>query len=111
MSKTTAKRQPQPPITVRARLRPKAQLTVPEEIKQALRVREGDEIEFAVHEDGTVTVRGFVSVPTEHAWHFSVEGQAGKPQASDEIAAGGGAVQGSSEAMVAYINSLGSADT
>jgi antitoxin PrlF len=53
----------------RARLRPKAQLTLPDPIRQALHVSEGDEVEFAVHEDGVITVRGYVSVPSDQAWH------------------------------------------
>jgi AbrB family looped-hinge helix DNA binding protein len=34
-------------------VRPKAQLTLPEEIRRALHIGEGDEVEFAVQEDGT----------------------------------------------------------
>jgi AbrB family looped-hinge helix DNA binding protein len=30
---------------------PKAQLTLPEEIRHALHISEGDEVEFAVHPD------------------------------------------------------------
>lgn len=36
----------------RARLRPKAQLTFPEEIRQILHVNEGDEVEFTVEGEG-----------------------------------------------------------
>jgi antitoxin PrlF len=60
----------------RARLRPKAQLTLPDAIRQALHISEGDEIEFAVHEDGVITVRGYVSVPRDQAWQFTPEQQA-----------------------------------
>jgi AbrB family looped-hinge helix DNA binding protein len=54
----------------RARLRPKAQLTLPDPIRQALRISEGDEVEFAVQEDRVVTVRGYFSVPSDQAWRF-----------------------------------------
>ena len=54
----------------RAKLRSKAQLTLPDPIRQALHVSEGDEVEFAVHEDGVITVRGYVSVPSDQAWRF-----------------------------------------
>jgi AbrB family looped-hinge helix DNA binding protein len=57
--------------SARARLRPKAQLTLPEEIRSALHVSEGDEIEFLVDEDGTVKVRGYVSVPSDLVWLYS----------------------------------------
>jgi antitoxin PrlF len=49
------KHEPQPRFRARAKVRPKAQLTLPEEIRRAMHVSEGDEIEFAVHADGTIT--------------------------------------------------------
>lgn len=58
-------------VSARARLRPKSQLTLPEEIRRALRISEGDEVEFKVHENGTITIRGYISVPTDHAWFFT----------------------------------------
>ena len=43
----------------RARVRgDRHQVTLPAEVREALQVRSGDEIEFAVDEHGTVTVRG-----------------------------------------------------
>ncbi len=83
---------------------------MPEEIRRALHVGEGDEVEFAVHQDGTVTVRGYVSIPTDQAWFFTRERLASKRQADDEIAAGVGTVHGSAEAMFAYLERLGAAD-
>jgi hypothetical protein len=59
------------PVSARARLRPKSQLTLPEEIRRALRVNEGDEVEFRVGENGTVSVRGYTSIPTDHAWLYA----------------------------------------
>jgi antitoxin PrlF len=105
-----ARREPPLRISARARLRSKAQLTLPEEIRRAMHVSEGDEIEFAVHADGTITVRGYVSVPSDQAWFFTPEGLAGKQQADDEIAAGGGMVHDSAEAMFVHLGTLGAAD-
>ena len=65
MSKANAGEVARPRIKARARLRPKAQLTLPEEIRRALHISEGDEIEFAVNEDGVIMVRGYVSIPTD----------------------------------------------
>ncbi len=62
---------PARPVRARARLRPKAQLTLPEEIRHALRVQEGDELEFAVQDDGTITVRGYVSIPSDQLWRYA----------------------------------------
>jgi len=58
-------------VSARARLRPKSQLTLPEEVTRALLVNEGDEIEFRVDEDGAITVRGYVSIPAEDAWLYA----------------------------------------
>lgn len=59
------------PVSVRSRLRSKSQITLPEEIRRALCVNEGDEVEFRVDEDGTITLRGYVSVPADHAWLYT----------------------------------------
>jgi AbrB family looped-hinge helix DNA binding protein len=110
VGKPGAKREPMSLFRARARVRPRAQLTLPEEIRRAMHIGEGDEIEFALHADGTVTVRGYVSVPSDQSWFFTPERLAGKQQADDEIAAGGGTVHGSAEAMFAHLGSLGAAD-
>jgi bifunctional DNA-binding transcriptional regulator/antitoxin component of YhaV-PrlF toxin-antitoxin module len=69
-------RELQPRANARARLRQKAQLTLPDPIRRALHVSEGDEVEFAVHHDGVITVRGYVSVPSDQAWYFTSGQQA-----------------------------------
>jgi hypothetical protein len=43
MGTPAAKREPEPHLRARVRVRPKAQLTLPEEIRRALHVGEGDE--------------------------------------------------------------------
>jgi bifunctional DNA-binding transcriptional regulator/antitoxin component of YhaV-PrlF toxin-antitoxin module len=63
----------QPRFCARVKLRPKAQLTLPEEIRRVLHSSEGGEVEFSVHDDGTITVRGYVSIPTDQAWFFALE--------------------------------------
>lgn len=73
MSASGAQSRPRPRISVRARVRAKAQLTLPEEIRRALCVGEGDDVEFAVQEDGTIMVRGYVSVPAEQARLLTAE--------------------------------------
>jgi bifunctional DNA-binding transcriptional regulator/antitoxin component of YhaV-PrlF toxin-antitoxin module len=71
VNETGDKKELEPRTNARARLRSKAQLTLPDPIRQALRVSEGDEVEFAVHEDGVITVRGYVSVPSDQVWYFT----------------------------------------
>jgi antitoxin PrlF len=77
LNEAGVEKEPPPQTNARARLRQKAQLTLPDPIRQALHVSEGDEVEFAVHEDGVITVRGFVSVPSDQAWYFRSGQQAG----------------------------------
>ena len=101
MNESNADRDPRPRTSARARLRPKAQLTLPDEIRRALRVNEGDEIEFAVHENGTITVRGYVSVPSDQAWWFTAN-RPGKTPPADA-----GTTHASAEAMFAYLDALG----
>lgn len=110
MSQPTAKIERRPRVRARVKVRPKAQLTLPEEIRRALHIDEGDEVEFAVHDDGTITVRGFVSIPTDQAWFFTHEWLAGEREADEEIAAGRGVSHTSVEAMFDHLEALGSAD-
>src|SRR6202158_5460848 len=106
MSVPTAKVEPQPRISARVKVRPKAQLTLPEEIRRALHIGEGDEVEFAVLDDGTVTIRGYVSIPTDQAWFFTPEWLAGEREADEEIAAGRGTIHESAEDMLGHLDSL-----
>jgi AbrB family looped-hinge helix DNA binding protein len=101
-----AKADPEPHLTARAKVRPKAQLTLPEEIRRALHIGEGDEVEFAVHDDGTVTVRGFISIPTDQAWFFTPEWLAGEQEADEQIAAGNGRTFEFADEMFAHLDTL-----
>jgi AbrB family looped-hinge helix DNA binding protein len=110
MAMPTAKAEPEPRVRSRVRVRPKAQLTLPEEIRRALHIGEGDEVEFAVHDDGTVTMRGYVSIPTDQAWFFTPQWLAGEREADEDIEAGRGTVHETAEEMFAHLDTLGSAD-
>ena len=104
MSVPAAKIEPEPLVSARVKVRPKAQLTLPEEIRRALHISEGDEVEFAVHDDGTITVRGYVSIPTDQAWFFTPRWLAGEREADEEIAAGRGTVHESADDMFAHLD-------
>ena len=106
MGVPAGKIEPEPLVSARVKVRPKAQLTLPEEIRRALHISEGDEVEFAVHDDGTVTVRGYVSIPTDQAWFFTPQWLAGEREADEEIAAGQGTAHGSAEDMFAHLDAL-----
>jgi antitoxin PrlF len=110
VSMPAAKMEPEPRFSARVKVRPKAQLTLPEEIRRALPISVGDEVEFAVHDDGTITVRGFVSIPTDQAWFFTPQWLAGEREADEDIAAGRGTVHESAEDMFTHLDELGAAD-
>ena len=110
MAVPAAKAEPEPRMTARVKVRPKAQLTLPEEIRRALHIGEGDEVEFAVQEDGTVTIRGYVSIPTDQTWFFTPESLAGEREADEDIAARRGTVHESAEDMFAHLDTLGPTD-
>lgn len=105
-----AKTEPEPRLAVRAKVRSKAQLTLPEEIRRVLHIGEGDDVEFAVHDDGTITIRGYVSIPTDQAWFYTPAWLAGEREADEEIAAGRGTIHQSADDMFDHLDSLGSSD-
>lgn len=73
---------------VRTVVRPRRQITVPDEVLEQLGVQEGDEIEFTAQEDGTVALRGWTSIPTDQKWFWTPEWQEGEREADTDIAAG-----------------------
>jgi AbrB family looped-hinge helix DNA binding protein len=110
VSVPAAKIEPLPRFSARVKVRPKSQLTMPEEIRRALHISEGDEVEFSVHEDGTITIRGYVSIPTDQAWFFTPQWLAGEREADEDITEGRGTVHESAEGMFAHLDTLGAAD-
>jgi len=81
-----------------------------DQIRGALQIGEGDEVEFAVHDDGTITVRGYVSIPADQAWFFTPQWLAGEREADEDIAASRGTVHESADDMFAHLDALGAAD-
>lgn len=76
-------------VLARATLRDKAQVTLPPDVRAALHVEAGDELEFHIDPDsGTVTVSGLKTIRADQAWFWSVEWQAGEAEASADLAAG-----------------------
>jgi AbrB family looped-hinge helix DNA binding protein len=84
-------------VAGRAQLRKKGQLTLPPRVRAALHLSEGDEVEFTVHPDGEVTLRGLTVIPTAQKWFWTEEWQAGEREASAAIVAGNTTVDHSTE--------------
>jgi AbrB family looped-hinge helix DNA binding protein len=69
------------------RIRGKGQLTLPEEIRRAARLQEGDYLEVSTR-GGEIIMRPKKLVDAEQAWFWSDGWQAGEREASEDIAAG-----------------------
>lgn len=93
-------------VVSRAQLRKKSQITLPQGVRDALHLSEGDEVEFTVHADGEVTLRGMTVIPTEQRWFWTEEWQAGEREASEEIAAGNTIVYESAEEFLGHLGEL-----
>jgi AbrB family looped-hinge helix DNA binding protein len=89
---------------VRATVRQKGQLTLPADVRAALRVDEGDDVEFELTEDGDVHVYGLKTVRTSQAWFWTPSWQAGEREASEDIAAGRVVRHESGEAFLASLS-------
>ncbi|SFT91246.1 hypothetical protein SAMN04487904_1136 [Actinopolyspora lacussalsi subsp. righensis] len=63
-------------------------MTLPESVAKVLGVAEGDDLEFTIDESGTITVRGWTSIPTDQRWFWTPEWQAGEAEADQQIANG-----------------------
>jgi antitoxin PrlF len=72
----------------RSTLREKGQLTLPSEVRRALHIDAGDEIEFQVVEGGQVLMRGLKMIPADQAWFWTDSWQKGEHEATREIQAG-----------------------
>ncbi|MDV6011238.1 AbrB/MazE/SpoVT family DNA-binding domain-containing protein [Haloechinothrix sp. LS1_15] len=84
----------------RATVRKKGQITLPPEVRAALYVDEGDEVEFTMSESGEVLLRGLTTIPADQRWFWTEEWQAGEREASAEIAAGSMEVHEDIETML-----------
>lgn len=87
----------------RATLRPKGQLTLPVQVRDALHVAEGDEIEFEVAEGGVI-MHGLKVIPADQAWFWTEEWQEGEREADEQATAGQGRYFGSAEEMFAALD-------
>lgn len=82
-------------------LRDRNVATIPSAVRQALRIRPGDQLAFEIDQEGNVRVRGMRTIPTDQAWFWSPEWQQKEREADDDIAKGQTEVFDSSEAFLA----------
>jgi antitoxin PrlF len=76
----------------RTTLRARGQLTLPDDVRKAANLHEGDLIEAEVSETGEVILRPLVAVDRSQAWFWTPEWQAGEREATEEAERGEGEV-------------------
>ena len=69
------------------KLRQKGQLTIPDAVRRAVRLEEGDYLAVSVR-DGAIVLEPKTVVDASQAWFWREDWQAGEREASADIAAG-----------------------
>jgi antitoxin PrlF len=84
----------------RATIRPKGQLTIPAEIREAAHLEEGDLVEVEIVPEG-ILLRPRKVIDSTQAWFWTSKWQAGEAEAAAEIARGQGRAFTSGEDFLA----------
>jgi AbrB family looped-hinge helix DNA binding protein len=69
------------------KVRPKGQITLPDAVRKAARLVEGDYLEVSV-EEGAIVMRPKKLIDADQAWFWTEEWQKGEREASEDIARG-----------------------
>lgn len=85
------------------RVRGKGQITLPDGVRRAARLSEGDYVEVSV-EAGAIVMRPKKLIDADQAWFWSEEWQRGEREASEDIASGRTRVSASGDE---FLESLG----
>ncbi|MCM2576844.1 AbrB/MazE/SpoVT family DNA-binding domain-containing protein [Streptomyces meridianus] len=92
--------------TISVRVRNKAQVTLPPAVREALGVREGDQLEFEINEDGSVEVHGTRTIRTDQAYFWTDAWQAGERESDADIAAGRTTAHEDEDAFLAHLSDM-----
>lgn len=90
----------------RTTLRAKGQLTLPEEIRRAAHLEEGDLLEAEVTAEG-ILLRPQKVIDAAQAWFWTPEWQSGEREADADLAAGRAETFESAAAFVSGLQSVG----
>jgi antitoxin PrlF len=88
----------------RTTLRAKGQLTLPDDVRKAAKLEEGDLIEAVVSPSGEVILRPLATIDRSQAWFWTPEWQAGEREATEQARRGEGEVF---ETDADFLDSLG----
>lgn len=85
------------------KIRPKGQITLPDSVRKAARLADGDYLEVSV-EEGAIVMRPKRLIDADQAWFWTQEWQRGEREASEDIAKGRTRRSGDADA---FLDSLG----
>jgi len=85
-------------------MRAKGQMTIPQDVREAAHLEEGDPVEIELTADG-ILLRPKKLIDASQAWFWTPEWQRGERAASADIEAGRLATQASSEAFLDSLDS------
>jgi len=88
----------------RTTLRARGQLTLPDDVRKAAKLEEGDLLEAEVSENGEVILRPLATVDRSQAWFWTPDWQAGEREATEQARRGEGE---RFETDAAFLDSLG----
>ena len=88
----------------RTTLRAKGQLTLPDDVRKAAKLEEGDLLEAVVSDTGEVVLRPLATIDRSQAWFWTSEWQAGEREATEQAQRGDGVIFKTDED---FLDSLG----
>src|SRR5690349_19440982 len=91
--------------SVVATIRPKFQITVPEQFRKELHLDVDDQVIMTV-EDGRLVLTPSASIPRDQLWFWTPEWQAGEREASEQLARGEGEIFESGEDFLADLDQV-----
>lgn len=93
-----------PKKTPTATVRGKGRVTIPEEVRLALDVQEGERFEVSVTDDGSILLRRRVEIDPDQAWFWTPEWQGRMRESLADIAAGSTTVYLSDDEFLAALD-------
>jgi antitoxin PrlF len=97
------------PMT-RTTLRAKGQLTLPEEVRTAARLQEGDLLDAVITAEG-ILLRPQKVIDSTQAWFWTPEWQAGEREADEDLRAGRTEAFSSGAALIAGLKAIARTNT
>ncbi len=85
-------------------MRGKGRVTIPEEVRLALDVREGERFDVSITEDGSILLRRRVEIDPDQAWFWTPAWQARVQEGLADAAAGRTTHHESGEAFLASLD-------